>query len=137
MRFRKVSSSANIKLSKTQLHKIGKAQWFLGRLIRPLIKYGLPLMKHVLKPLAKNILIPLGLTAAATTDAAIQKKILGSGMISLIVSNEEMSDMKIVKYLENADLLGSLLTGKVAMRAGEGTEALEQVRIFNVTSSFN
>ena len=94
-------------------------------------------MKHVLKPLAKNILIPLGLTAAATTDAAIQKKILGSGMISLIVSNEEMSDMKIVKYLENADLLGSSLTGKVAMRAGEVTEALEQVRIFNVTSSFN
>ena len=94
-------------------------------------------MKHVLKPLAKNILIPLGLTAAATTDAAIQKKILGSGMISLIVSNEEMSDMKIVKYLKNADLLGSLLTGKVVMGAGEGTEALEQVRIFNVTSSIN
>ena len=51
------------------------------------------------KPLAKCVLIPLGLTAAAaTTDAAIKKKIFGSGMTTLIISNEEMNDIiKIVK----------------------------------------
>ena len=42
-------SSADIKLSKTQLHKIGKSGGFLGRLLRPLLKTGLPLMKNILK----------------------------------------------------------------------------------------
>ena len=69
--------SANIKLSKTQLHKIGQSGGFLGGLVTPLLKTGLPLMKNVLKPLAKSILIPLRLTAAASgTDAAIHKKCL-------------------------------------------------------------
>ena len=68
------NSSANIKLSKTQLHKIRLSRRFLGRLLGPLLKTGMPLMKNVLKPLAKSILIPLGLTAAAATDAAIHKK---------------------------------------------------------------
>ena len=64
------NSSANIKLSKTQLHKIGQSGGFLGRLLGPLLKTGLPLMKNVLKPLAKSVLIPLGLTAAASaTDS--------------------------------------------------------------------
>ena len=72
-------SSANIKLSKTQLHKIGEPGGFLGRLLAPLLKTGLPLMKNVPKPLAKSVLIPLGLTAAASaTDAAIHKKVFGS-----------------------------------------------------------
>ena len=44
-------SSANIKLSKTQLSKIAKSGWFLGRILEPLLKTGLPLMKNVLKPL--------------------------------------------------------------------------------------
>ena len=71
------NSSAKIKLSKTQLHKIGQSRGFLGRILRPLQKTGLPLMKNVLKPLAKSVLIPLGLTAAASaTDAAIHKKCL-------------------------------------------------------------
>ena len=48
--------SADIKLSKTQLHKIGQSGGFFGRIIGPLLKTGLPLMKNVLKPLAKNIL---------------------------------------------------------------------------------
>ena len=61
------NSSANIKLSKTQLHEIGQSAGFLGRLLGPLLKTGLPLMKNVLKPLAKSILIPLGLTAAASS----------------------------------------------------------------------
>ena len=52
---------------------------FLGRLLGPLPKTGLPLMKSVIKPLAKSVLIPLGLTAAASAaDAGIHKKILGS-----------------------------------------------------------
>ena len=51
--------SADIKLSKTQL------SWFLGRLLGPLLKIGLPLIKNVIKLLAKSVSIPLGLTAAA------------------------------------------------------------------------
>ena len=47
-------------------------------------------MKNVLKPLDKSVLIPLGLAAAAAIDAAIQKKIFGSGMTTLLISNEEI-----------------------------------------------
>ena len=59
-------------------------------------------MKNVLKLLAKSVLIPLGLTAAASpTDAAIHKKMFGSGTTILMISNEEINDiMKIVKTLE-------------------------------------
>ena len=65
------------------------------------------LIENVLKPLAKNVLIPLGLTAAASeTDAAIHKKMFGSGFTTLIISNEEMLDiMKIVKYPVDFGLL--------------------------------
>ena len=128
---------------------------FLGRLLGPLLKTGLPLIGNVLKQLAKIVLIPLGLTAAASaTNAAIHKKMLESGFTCLIISNEEMEDiMKIVKSLEDsgllikgvsetiknevkeqkgvflgmilrnlsASLLGNILTGKVTIRAGEGT----------------
>ena len=62
-------------------------------------------MINVHKPLAKNVLIPLRLTAAAT-DVAIQKKTFGFGMTTLIISNEEMNDtMKIVKSLKESGLL--------------------------------
>ena len=75
------NSSANIKLSKTQLHKMGQSGECLGRFQRPLLKTDFPLIKNVLKTLAKSVLIPLGLTAAASaTYAAIQKKCFGSGM---------------------------------------------------------
>ena len=47
---------------------------FLGRLLGPLLKTGLPLIKNVIKPLAKSVLIPLGLTAASAADAGIHKK---------------------------------------------------------------
>ena len=68
-------SSANWKLSKTQLHKIEKSGGFLGRFVGPLLRTALPLFKNFLKPLAKSALIQLGLTAAASArDAAIQKK---------------------------------------------------------------
>ena len=60
------------------MHKIGQSGGFLGRLLGPLLKTGLPLIGNVLKPLAKSVLIPLGLTAAASaTDAAVHKKMLG------------------------------------------------------------
>ena len=89
-------SSANIKLSKTQLHKIGQSGGFLGRIFRPLLKTGLPLMKNVLKPLAKSVLIPLGLrAAAAATDAGINKKIVGPGTTTLIIFEEEMNNIKV------------------------------------------
>ena len=78
----------------------------LGRLLGLLLKTGLPLMKNVLNPLAKSILIPLGLTAVSATDAAIHKKMLGSGFTTLIISNEEINDiMKILKSLEESGLL--------------------------------
>ena len=93
--------SADIKLSKTQLPKMIQSGGFLGRLSGPLLKTGLPLIKNVIKPLAKIVLIPLRLTAAASpADAGIHKKILGSGHINnvtLIISNDEIND-KILKY---------------------------------------
>ena len=67
--------SADIKLSKTQLSKRIQSGGFLGRLLGPLVRTGLPLIKNVIKPLAKSLLIPLGLTSAASTaDAVIHKK---------------------------------------------------------------
>ena len=62
--------STDIKLSKTQLSKMMQSGGFLGRLLGPLLKTGLPLIKNVIKPLSKSFLIPLGLTAAAA-DARI------------------------------------------------------------------
>ena len=62
-------------------------------------------MKNVLTPLAKIVLVPLGLLAAASaTDAAIQKKIFDSGT-TLVFSKEETDIIKIVKSLENTGLL--------------------------------
>ena len=79
----------------------------MGSLLGSLLKTGLTLMKNVLKPLAKSVLIPLGLTAAASaTDAAIYKKIFESGTTILIISNEETNDiMETVKSLEESTLL--------------------------------
>ena len=88
------------------MHKIGQSGGLLGRLLGPLLKAGLPLVGNALKPLAKSSLIPLGLTAAAATDAVIHKKIFGSGFATLIISNEEINDIvKIVKSLEESGLL--------------------------------
>ena len=81
---------------------------FLGKLFGPLLKTGLPLIKNVITPLAKSVLIPLGLTAAASAaDAGIHKKILGSGNnTTLIIPNKDMDDLiKIVKSLEDPRLL--------------------------------
>ena len=67
--------STDIKLSKTQLSKMIQSEGFLGILLGPLLKIGLPLITNVIKPLAKSVLIPVGLTAAASAaDAGIHKK---------------------------------------------------------------
>ena len=99
--------ATNLKLSGAQISKIIEYGGFLGRLLGPLLKTGLPLIKNVIKPLAKSVLISLGLTAAASAaDAGIHKKILGSGNTTLIISNEEMNDiMKIVQALEDSNIL--------------------------------
>ena len=65
----------NIKLSKTQLSKMINQKDFLVDFFCPLLKTGLPLIKCVIKPLTKRVLIPLGLTATASVaDARIHKK---------------------------------------------------------------
>ena len=68
----------------------------MGWLLGPLLKTGLPLIGNVLIPLAKGVLIPLGLMAAApATDPAIHKKMFGSGFTTLIISS---SLLKILDY---------------------------------------
>ena len=65
--------STDVKLSKAQISKIIQSGGFLGKLLGPLLKSGLPLIKNVIKPLAKSVLISLGLTAAASAaDIRIQ-----------------------------------------------------------------
>ena len=98
------NSASDIKLSKAQIKKfLGKN--FLGFLGKLLSKLVGPLMKVAL-PLAKNVLAPLGLTAAMSAiDGSIQKKIRGSG-IKLIIEEEDMKYiMKIIEVLENSGIL--------------------------------
>ena len=117
-------SSATIKLSKVQLHKIGQSGGFLDRLLGPFLKTWLPLIQNVPKPLAKNVLIPLGLTAAAATNAAIHKKMFESGTrpsdvaSRKTISNEEMNDiMKIVKLFEESGLLTKVVSQTIKNEA--------------------
>ena len=71
-------STNDIKLSKTRISKVMQSGRFLGRLLGPLLKTGLPPIESVIKPLSKSVLIALGLTAeASAADAGIHKKILG------------------------------------------------------------
>ena len=70
------NSSSNIKSPKVQLKEMGKSGEFLGRLLDTLLKTGVPLIKNVLKLLARYVLIPVGLGAAVSaTNAAIPKKL--------------------------------------------------------------
>ena len=70
------------------MYKIAQSGGFLDRILRPLLKTGLLLIVNLLKPLAKSVLVPLGLTAAASaTDVAIHKKMFWSGTTTLIISN--------------------------------------------------
>ena len=90
--------ATDIKLRKAQIKKLIQSGDFLGKLLS---KLAGPLMKVAL-PLAKNILAPLGLTAAmSATDGSIQRKMHGSG-VKLIIEQEDMNNiMKIIKALEN------------------------------------
>ena len=99
--------SIDLKFSKAQINKIIQSGGFLGKLLGPLLKTRLPLIKNVIKPLAKSVSIPLGLTAAASaSDEGIHTKILGSGNTTLIISNEEMNDIiKIVQALDDSNIL--------------------------------
>ena len=91
--------STDIKLSKAQISKIIQSGVFFDRLLGYLLKTGLSLIKSIIKPLAKSVLIPLRLTAAASaSDVRIQKKYLVLEQ-QLRISNEEMNDiMKILKF---------------------------------------
>ena len=103
-------------ITQTQLSKMIQPGGFLGKLLGPLLKTGLPLMKSIITPLAKSVLIPLGLTAAAAAaSAGIHKKILGSGNDTiLIISNKDMDDLiKIEKLLEDSSLLLKGITESV------------------------
>ena len=82
---------------------------------------GLPLMKNVLTPLTKSVLISLGLLAGmSAADAAIWKKTDGSGTTALIIWNEEMNNiMKIVKSLEESGLLIKCVSKTIKNEAKE------------------
>ena len=99
----KTKMSADIKLSRPQMSKIIQSGQFLGALLS---KLAGPLMK-VAVPLTKNILTPLGITAAASAiDAWIQKKIHGFGTTTLTISNKEMNGiLKIVQALQDSNIL--------------------------------
>ena len=96
------NSATDIKLSKAQIKKLIQSGGFLGKLLS---KLAGPLMKVAL-PLAKNVLAPLGLTAAMSTiDGSIQKTIHGSG-VKLFIEEEDVKDnMKIIEALENSGIL--------------------------------
>ena len=81
-------------------------------------------MKNLPKPLRKKVLIPLGLTAAASaTDAALHKKMFGSGVTNFINSNEEMNNIiKIVKSLQESGLLIKALTKQLKKRPKSKSE---------------
>ena len=118
------NTSTDIKFSKAQIYKIIQSGGFLGKLLGPLLNTGLPLIKNVIEPLAKSVLIPLGFTAASgIADAGIHKKILGSGNTTLITSNEEMNDViKIVQALEDSNILLKGVTETVKNETKEQKE---------------
>ena len=94
--------ATDLKLSKAQIKKLTQSGGFLGKLLS---KLAGPLMK-VAMPLAKNVLAPLGLTAAMSAiGGSIQEKNHGSG-VKLIIEQEDMNDIiKIIEALENSGIL--------------------------------
>ena len=119
---------------KAQISKIIQSQRFLGSLLSTLAG---PLMK-VAVPLAKNILPPLGLTAASSAiDAGIQKKIHGSGTTILMISNEEMYDiMKIVHALEDSTNLLKGVTKTIKNETQEQKGGFLNMLLGNLGASF-
>ena len=93
-------------LLKGTTKKITSHEEIFLNFLRPLMTARLPLIKNVLTPLAKSVLLSLGVTAAASaTDATIQKKIFGSSTKTFVFSNNLNDTMKIVKSLEESRLL--------------------------------
>ena len=84
--------ATDIMLWKTQLSKMIQSRGFFGRLLGPLLKTGLLLMKNVMTPLAKSVFISLGLTATATPADAGIHNIPKTLTTTLIISNEKMDD---------------------------------------------
>ena len=117
--------STDLKLSKAQISKIIQSGGFLGSLLS---KLAVPLMKVAIA-LAKNVLAPLGITAAAwAIDAGIQKKIHCSGTTTLTISNKEMNYItKIVQALEDSNILLKGVSKILEKKNG----------IFNAASSFD
>ena len=96
--------ATDIKLSKAQISKMVQSERFLGRLLGPLLKTGLPTLKSVIKPLGLLCLT----VASSSIDAGIQKKKIysGSRTTTLVISNEEMNDIvKISQALKNSRIL--------------------------------
>ena len=114
----------DINLSKTQISKIIQSGGFLVSLFS---KLAGPFMK-VAVPLAKHILAPLGITAAASAiDAVIQKKIHASGRKILIISNKEMNDiMKVVRALEDSNILLKGITKTIKMKQKNKKEVFQE-----------
>ena len=92
--------STNLKLSRAPIFKIVRSGGFLRSLLSKLTG---PLMKVAI-PLAKNILVPLKITAAASAiDARIQNNMHGFGTTPLIISNKEMND--VMEILQDCNIL--------------------------------
>ena len=123
-------TSTGIKLSKVQLTRMQKGEFY--RFLAPLLKSGLSLLKSVIKPLGI-----LGLTAAASaTDAAINKKILGSGGTTLIISNNEMNDvLKRVKYLKDSGVLLKGVSETIKNKAKEQSGGFLSMLLGTLVSS--
>ena len=84
------------------MHKIGQSGGFLGTGLGPLLKTGLPFMKIVLKSLAKCLNTIRINSSSISNRCGYSKKMFGSGVTTLIISNEEMNDIiKIVNLLRN------------------------------------
>ena len=109
--------STDLKHFGAQISKIIHSEGFLRSLLS---KLAGPLMKVAIH-LTKNVLAPLGITAAASAaDAEIQKEIHGSGTTTLIISNEEINEiMKIVQVLEDSNILLKGVTKTIKIETKE------------------
>ena len=97
---------------------------FLGRLLGPLLKTGLPLIKNIMKPLAKSDLIPLGLTAAASA-ADVLKGVTET--VQHEVKEQKGGFLSMLLGILGASLLGNILVGKGINKKGQGmNRAAEQ-----------
>ena len=98
---------------------------------------SLPLMKSVINPLAKSLLIPLELSSGmSAVDAAIQKKVYGSVTTALIISNKEMEDvMKIVNSLEEPELLIKRISETIKIKVKKQRSGLLSILLRTLAAS--